>query len=131
MDMSLPTMVRYSDRSLPYALALILPNLRELDVSSTGIYASYLKYFTDQCSHLETTTYNNIKGSLLISLTGFLMRPAQNLKEIIMDDGVFYVIGADQLDALSDMEDDVHSTKFIFHKCGSNVLVRVSLRNAR
>ena len=131
LDMSLPTMVRYSDHSLPYPLALILPNLRELNVSSTRIYSSDLHKFTRQCSQLETITCNNITGSSLISLTGFSMRPAQNLKKIIMDDGVFYVTGADQFDALSDMEDDVHSKTFIFHKCDSNVLERVSIRNAR
>ena len=93
-------------------LARILPNLREIDLSEMGCTHTILQYFLDRCSSLEKITWSN---SSSISFVGANMSSATNLKEIYMDGAQFYYI----------------PTFFLFHKCSSIVLERISIRNAR
>lgn len=103
-----------------------LPNLRELDLS--GCNYIDLKQFTLQCPHLEHITQNNMNHpNFHLSIAGNEVRNAFNLKEISMDNSAFDG-GCRQ--RLADLENDRYKHIFLFHKCGSTVLERVSIRNA-
>ena len=60
------------------------------------------------------------------------MKAANKLRELYMDNVLFFVTGSD-IDAISDLdtEDEVVSTTFLFHACSSKVLERVSMRNTK
>ena len=114
--------------SLPYTLASILPNLREIDLSNTMVSPSILVSFSDKCSRLEKITWNNIALFSYITIDGSKMRNIKNLKEIYMNDSEF--VGLSLLNhALSDLDNDEYSHIFLFHKC-SHVLERVSIKNS-
>lgn len=118
----------YVRNSFPYTLALILPNLREIDLSNTMVSPSILVSFSDKCSRLEKITWNNIALFSYITIDGSKMRNIKNLKEIYMNDSEF--VGLSLLNhALSDLDNDEYSHIFLFHKC-SHVLERVSIKNA-
>ena len=108
------------------ALGSILPNLCAINLSGTKYYCRHLEVLIMQCPHLEKITQNSIDQSLDISMDGFDMRCAQNLKEIYMDDSVFYCGLPRQL---SDLDTDQYSNTFLFHRC-STKLERISIRNA-
>ena len=126
--------------SLLKALAFVFPNLREIDLSTmssdgtayiVGDDHTPLGYFIRNCPFLEKITWNNSPRQLMIALEfdfimdRYFMDRSNNLKEIIMDDSSFYF---DNLDEMSDLIGN--PTTFLFHKCGSNILERVSMRNA-
>ena len=112
--------------SLFYALVYILPDLRELDLS--GCNYIDLEKFALRCPHLEHITQNNMNhNSFHLSIAGNEIRNAFNLKEISMDNSAFDG-GCRQ--RLADLENDRYKHIFLFHKCGSTVLERVSIRNA-
>ena len=118
-------------------LRAMLPNLREIDLSSSNIQSHQLEEFAEECSRLEKITYNHSSdpwGSCSISRTcmdGKHMSPAKNLREIYMDDSDFYAGGAGwSRKKMSDLENDEYSDIFLFHKC-SKGLERVSIKNAK
>ena len=126
---SLPsvTMVSMSD-SLPRFLSCMMPNLHELKLFHTNFHASILDLFFTLCRRLEKITWTNINSDAIFLLDGSDMEYARNLKEINMDDSNFHIwLGEDT--AMSDL--DNQPTIFLFHKCGSTVLERVSIRNAK
>ena len=60
------------------------------------------------------------------------MEHATNLKEMYMDDSIFWVDYVDEHDEVLDLENDVHSNIFLFHKLSSIVSFwNVSIRNAK
>jgi len=120
----------YVRDSLPCTLALILPNLREVDLSNTDVSRSVLVSFADKCSRLEKITRNNIDKGFCITVDGFEMRNTKNLKEIYMDDCKFHSSSLFN-DAMSDLDNNgEYSHVFLFRKC-SHVLERVSIKNSK
>ena len=107
---------------LTYALAVLMPNLREANVWSCGIHE-----LTKQCSRLEKLTLNNTQLFTFVSATGADMVHAKNLQELNIDNTSF--VCNDQVE-MSDLDNGEYSTIFLFHKCGSTVLERVSIKNA-
>ena len=128
---SVSTTEYISDSSLPFMLARILPNLREVDLSTTGCYYHVLDHISTTCARLEKVTWNNIDRSSAISVDGAEMNSATNLKEIYMDGAQFYDLFNDSDHDTYDFEDDDHPDIFLFHRCRSKVLERISIRNAR
>ena len=135
LDMSLPI-----GSSRPYKYDLIcsgfssmLPNLRELDLSNTRHRDDGfgpLRIFFRDCSCLEKLTYNHIDLLTAVTISGYRwMDCASKLKELYMDDSVFY----DQrlIDRMSDLENEEHASTFLFNECTSKVLERVSIKNAK
>ena len=102
-------------------MSKILPNLRQIDFSNSNTGLSGLRQLIQICSRLEKITWNKIPSSSRVDIDGVDFEKATNLKEIYMDNAEFF--------------DDVNpngrnNTIFLFHKCGSNKLERVSIRNA-
>lgn len=109
----------------------ILPNFRELDMSNALIDNWVLRNISKDCSRLEKITWNNNNDqdslTWFIHIDGSDMSSAQNLKEIYMDDFVFF----GNHDKSSDLNNDEYSNIFLFYKCSSKevVLERVSIHN--
>ena len=106
---------------LPNILIKILPNLREINLSNICTRRDVLYNVSNQCPHLEKVTWNNIRdytNDACVGLSGWDMRTAKNLKEIIMNNSEF------QFDL------DITRKDRLFYCC-SNALERVSISNAR
>ena len=111
---------------LPNILIKILPNLREINLSNICTSKDVLYNVSNQCPHLEKVTWNNIRdytNDACVGLSGWDMRTAKNLKEIIMDNSEFQF----DLDCYIDI---TRKDRFLFYCC-SNALERVSISNAR
>ena len=113
--------------SLPYALSNILPNLRDVDFSNANTTYRVLENFSYRCPYLEKVIWNNIHEFSGVHLNGDDMLSCKNLKEIIMDDSVFFCSNQNK-DGISNLENHIH--EFIFHYC-CKTLERVSIRNAK
>ena len=134
------------DISSPYKLSNVhgcvleyvssmLPNLRELDMSNVGgnyFDESVLESFSRNCPKLERITWNNIDINCLVCLDGSNIDLSTNLTEIIMDGSTFCGTNEydpdNDLDKLSDLENN--SDVFLFCRCKSQVLERLSIRGA-
>ncbi|OEU11632.1 hypothetical protein FRACYDRAFT_244750 [Fragilariopsis cylindrus CCMP1102] len=106
---------------LPNILIKILPNLREINLSHICTSTDVLYNVSNQCPYLEKVTWNNIRyytNDACVGMSGWDMRTAKNLKEIIMDNSEF------QFDL-----DIIRKDRFLFYCC-SNALERVSISNA-
>jgi len=114
--------------SLPRALSCMVPNLCELDISNTTFNHSILACFIERCPHLEKITGNNMGYSKwrYITTSGEEMKSATNLRELIMDNPIFCSLDAIEMSDLNN-----HHDIFLFHQCGSKVLERLSIRNAK
>ena len=132
LDMSSPittSTIDYLPRYLTIALAIILPNLRKINLSNATMNGPFtLDCFLKNCFYLETITWNNIEYQSEVSLSGYQLRNGKTLKEIYMDNSVFFTGYSDKL---SDLENDQYSDCFLFHHCSSTVLERVSIKNAK
>ena len=108
-------------------LSYLFPSLRELDLTNTCSHNCEETFFQN-CSRLEKVTAN----SIMLDARGTKMKAANNLRELYMDNVLFFVTGSD-IDAISDLdtEDEVVSKTFLFHACSSKVLERVSMRNTK
>jgi hypothetical protein len=108
-----------------YILAMILPNLREVDFSNTCLNSVSLRRFTMRCPRLEKiTSYYSEKQ---ISLCGTCMSFSNNLKEITMDNSCFSLdFNTNNKDNFFDLSN--HQDVYIFHKC-CQAIERVSIRN--
>ena len=121
-----PTIVENS-YYLKAVLAIILPNLRKINLSNAKMNGQLtLDCFLEKCSYLETITWNNIAYQSKVSLSGYQLRNGKTLKEIYMDNSVFY-----GYHPAMDLENDEYSHFFLFHHCSSSVLERVSIKNAK
>ena len=112
---------------------LRLPNLRKINLSNIGgeRFDEVLDSFSTHCLQLERIIWNNIDTDCDIWMTGFDMRKATNLREIIMDESIFTYLmdDDDDIDTISDLENNPRS--FLFHYCTSQVLERISIRHAK
>ena len=131
LDMSSPIAtptIDYWPRYLTIVLAIILPNLRKINLSNATINGPFtLDCFLKKCSYLETITWNNIEYQSEVKLSGYQLIDGKNLKEICMDNSVF----SGYFDKLSDLGNNEYSDCFLFHHCSSTVLERVSIKNAK
>jgi len=138
LDMSLPVSVTThgsaDEKALSIALASVLPNLQDIDLSGTKQYhCGDLQTFIDQCPHLDKITKNNIGRSekRVVWIGGESMWSAENenLKEIYLDNTTFHDGGDWWRAHASDLEDDRYVPIFLFYECSSK-LERISIRNA-
>ena len=114
-------------------LAVMMPNLREVIMSGSKIYWTSLEELSKHCPRLEKLTCNN-QPFTYVSANGMDMVHAKNLQDLHMDNSSFSVDDITRAKML-DLENsfslyDDNSTIFLFHKCGSTVLERVSIKNA-
>ena len=80
---------------------------------------------------------DNIDFSSVVTISGYRwMEYASKLKELYMDDSVFYDQGQSPstpnlIEKMSDLENEEHAGIFLFNECTSKVLERVSIKNAK
>lgn len=131
LDMSSPIATQAPLYDLIAVLAIILPNLRKINLSNTKVNF-YLTFdcFMKQRFHLESITWNNIAYQSEVKLDGYELKDCKNLKEICMDNSVFYDYHTYH-GRFSDLVNDENSDHFLFQYCSSTVLERVSIKNAR
>ena len=115
-------------------LAVMMPNLREVNVSGSRIDGFSLEKLSKPCSRLDKLTYDNVQPFTFVSANGKDMVYAKNLRELNMDNSSFSVADITRA-KMSDLENSVsiyddNSTIFLFHECGSTVLERLSIKNA-
>ncbi|OEU06584.1 hypothetical protein FRACYDRAFT_254282 [Fragilariopsis cylindrus CCMP1102] len=107
--------------SLTSALFIMLPNLRQVDMSNTNISATgILSDLSRYCPSLEKLTMHNSTG---FYISAYDMIFSKKLKEIYIDNSYFHGDNQD-----SDLND--HQDTFMFHYC-CDALERVSIRNMR
>ena len=114
LDMSLPVRsLRPYTYDLIHRFSLMLPNLRELDLSNTrhnDTGSGPLQIFFRDCSCLEKLTYNHIDLYTTVTISGWRwMEYASKLKELYMNDSVFYDQGhspstPNLIDRMSDLD---------------------------
>jgi hypothetical protein len=130
LDISLPyqSTITYICKSLPNALPEILTKLRELDFSNTSLSGVTLYKYSQNC-RLEKITWYNIAKYSDVSLNGWDMQPAKNLKEIYMDSSFFCYYNT-QKEVYLNLNDSTLNKYFIFYQCCKS-LERVSIKNAK
>ncbi|MGK3743924.1 MAG: hypothetical protein ACI90V_010783, partial [Bacillariaceae sp.] len=107
-------------------VAEILPCLHEVDFANVDADKFTLRNFSRQCPLLEKVTLHDTVG---IMLDGTDMSSSINLKEVDMDNSVFYYYYCDQQkDNMLDLNN--HQEIFIFHHC-CKMLERISIKNAK
>ena len=136
LDMSSPPLTIHTEciwgSTLSRFCSLTLPNLRHVKLSNNGFGSKCLYNLTSNYLKLEKITWHNIdRKQSTIDIDGWYMWNATNLREIYMDNSVFCVEDVDERDQLLDLENDEYSNIFLFHKCSSKLLERVSIRNAK
>ena len=129
LDMSSSTSERSSISYCNY-FAKILPNLQAIDLSKNEAHPTILRVFSQKCPRLEKITWNNTnKPVWLANIDGNDLIQATNLKELYMDNAVFCAGGREN--KYLDLENDENSHIYLFYKCGSKVLERISIKNLR
>ena len=125
---------RYFITTLPW----ILPSLRELDLTNTCINGQFVHFFFYKFRRLEKITFNNKKPAVhttaYVNIDGNSFEAANNLKELYMDDCTLVAPNRNNdVDAISDYVNYTVfvSDLFLFHRCSSSVLERVSIRNLK
>mmetsp|Transcript_29834 Transcript_29834/g.32077 ORF Transcript_29834/g.32077 Transcript_29834/m.32077 type:complete len:338 (+) Transcript_29834:173-1186(+) len=115
--------------SLPYILSHILPNLREFDATNLNVRRGYriLNEFSTKCPRLEKITWHNIAHYVRFEADGIEMQSSYALKELSMDNSTF-CCSSGFMDRFSNLNN--HLDTYLFCKCGSKVLERISIRNA-
>jgi hypothetical protein len=117
---------RGTTASLISALFSMLPNLRQVDISSKEISLRYiLKELFRSCPSLEKLTMHNSTG---FCLSAFGMGFPSNIKEIYIDNSYFDAYENDELVRMADLNN--HQDTFMFQYC-CNALERVSIRNMK
>ena len=107
------------------SLSRILPSLRELDISKSGVVDIF--GISNYCPLLEKVTADNLVD-ICFTLDGSDMRFCNNVKEIYMDHSSFNHRGNILKDKISDSNN--HHDIFMFHYC-CKALERVSIRNMK
>ena len=156
LDMSslLPMEVRFT--ALYRAIACMVPNLHELDISHNMYNSELLEFFAERCPRLELIRWNYNVDRVRVYLNdadGYTLQSMNNLKELYFDNHCFGFshnskidengdivdddddddgdsdIGVTEFEAMSDSNN--HSNIFFFHGLRNNPLERISIRNAR
>jgi len=125
-----PPSADIEDNYLSHRFLLILPNLRDVNLSNNGFHSVHvcLLKISENCPNFEKITWHNIdRDQSEIDINGWLMGQATNLKEIYMDESSFLHDNFDE--DFSDLKNS--PDLYLFYKCGSKVLERVSIRNAK
>jgi len=109
-------------------LPKMLPNLTTIYLSDVNLFYIGVGNYPLCCPLLEKVTFHNC-ARFFITFSGFTLRNANNLKEIIISGTVF--IDLNMLESWARMWDlDDHQTIFLFHRCCKN-LERVSFKNVK
>ena len=114
------------------AFSCMLPNVREIDMSNSGMdncytTASILNVVTTKHPRLEKITWNN---SYVYALGVMNMDNTHHLKEIILDDATFNT-DSDTDDTMDELSNLTHSpSTFLFYRGVGQVVERFSIRNA-
>ena len=135
LDMSSPVPLTH-DRFFPLVnvLALIIPNLRTLDISNLNVIPDYSDSITQRWNHLEILKWNN-NDEYGFDPNGLGLKSFTNLKELYVDGGRFRFTTLWSYDesenrAMVDMKN--HLNIFLFYKlCKNNPLERISIRNLK
>lgn len=82
------------------AISRMVPNLRQLDLSNVVVNPDTFAEFSEHCRHIEIMKWNWLSGNNVLSPTSrntrqnanayFLLDAMSNLKELYLDDRVFY-----------------------------------------
>ena len=156
LDMSSLLPMDVSCTALYRAIAFMVPNLQQLDLSRTIHSDVLLAYFVKRCPRLKIIRwiYNGecVSKAALTNANGHTLQSMNNLKELYFDNRCFgfgddYKINkkGDIIDDEDDTDDedysvtafeamsdsDNHSNAFFFHKLRHNPLERISIRKAR
>jgi hypothetical protein len=127
LDLSFPSDARREDTTLevciPVHLAMALPHLREIDLSSACVPEGALSWFAMCCVYLEKVTWNHHQENRIMS--GRALVACRRLTEIHMDDSVF--LYASELPAIQAEGGDVGDYD-ILSACNRS-LERVSIMN--
>ena len=109
-------------------LSVLLPSLREVDLTNVCGYDFVVQAFFQNCSLLENFTVNNV---VEFGWRGMEMKAVNNLKELSMDDSFFCIDNDNTINAISnlDTDDEVVSKQFLLCECSSKVLELVLMRN--
>ena len=137
LDISSPVPNRINGNNGLGQLALLVPNLRKLDISNLDPSRYELIKLSQRCPHIEILKWNNSDG---FPADGECLTSIKNLKELYLDGGTFlFNADNDEIDdgndvseerGMADMEN--YPNIFFFHKlCKNNPLERVSIRHAR
>jgi hypothetical protein len=108
------------------ALSLILPSLREIDLSYMKASQTTIEAFCKNCPHLNKVTWKGSRASLF--LTGQDFRPAMNLTELCLDGSVLYTSHISP-DNLTDEAPAVYRNLYMLALCPH--LERVSIKDIR
>ena len=118
------------------ALSCMLPNLREIDMSNSGMNCSYhysiLNVVTTKYPRLRKITWNNIGPNCCICFGNLeIFENTKHLKEIILDEATFNT-GWDEHNTMDEMSDLTrYPSIFLFCDDGfGQVVERISIRNA-
>jgi len=116
-----------SNCALVHLVALLVPNLRKLDISNLCTDQDVVKKLSQRCPHLEVL--KNDFG--FFPADGRFLKSFKNLKELYLDGGtICFTADIDEERRMADMEN--YPNEFIFHElCKNNPLERVSIGHAR
>jgi hypothetical protein len=132
LDLSFPSNSLKKDTKLkvciPALLSFIMPCLREIDLSNVRVRASALRYLAYACPALEKVTWNrhHHHRNAGISMEGPTLNACRCLKEIYMNDSIFFYMYYNESNAIQIEGRDSH----LFSRCNT-FLERVSLKNAK
>ena len=135
LDISLPVPNRItSNCALVHLVALLVPNLRKLDISNLCIDQDIMKKLSQRCPHLEALKWNkwdNDDDFDFFPANGRFLKSFKNLKKLYWDGGtISFTADIDEGRRMAVMES--YPNEFIFHElCKNNPLERVSNRHAR
>jgi hypothetical protein len=141
LDLSLPSTNSKKEKKLRVcvfkALAPLMPNLRQVDLSNALVSQTILTDFARFCPHLEKITWHGHQTSAYVKpvfpLGGFLsgmdLRFFKSLKEIIMDDSTFNCLGVEN-HAVMLFSESTPTSRCIFWLCNAK-LEKVSLKNSK
>jgi hypothetical protein len=120
-------------RVIPKSLALLMPNLQDVDLSNTRFTAQFqsaLFDFARNCPVLRKVVWTNHRTSAVVSGSNLGMCP--DLKELCMDDLLlFFTADKSSIMVLSTEGYSAEAfTRCIFQQCNPK-LERVSLKNVR
>lgn len=128
---SSPRKQLYVKNSVGKALSLILPNLRQVDMSHVRITQTAAEAFAKNCPQLESLRWNGSNDGLHI--TGQDLKICRNLKELYLDEARLYFGRPQNIVQLFMKELDhvpQEADVWILFACSSN-LERVSLRKTK